>query len=143
MITLMVIMTLEATILTKINLHPRPLRVSSLACAPRCSDPQLAVQVHLPAAQGERSTTAGRNKGGWRQDREIGLRSFQRGGETLAIWALVSGPASPPHRQPRPQPRPPRPPPRLSSLPPHPGPRGCVRGKPEIYLPIFLLALSF
>lgn len=65
--------------------------------------------------------------------------SFQRGGETLAIWALVSGPASPPHRQPRPQPRPPP----LSSLPPHPEPRGCVRGKPEIYLPISLLALSF
>lgn len=69
---------------------------SSRACAPPCPDPQCTVRVRRPAAQGERSAATRRGQ------RRIGTRhgrrpvSFRSGRETLAIWALGAGPASPP-----------------------------------------------
>lgn len=39
--------------------------------------PPTRVRVHLAAAQGARSTTAGRTKRGQRQDREVGLRASE------------------------------------------------------------------
>lgn len=109
-ITLMVIMTPVATILKKINLHPRPLRVSSRACAPPCPDPQCTV----PAGRQQPKGRDPRPPAGTGEERDRTRRSGLRASEAAdrpwqsGRWARVLHPSL--SANPDPNPSPPFPP---------------------------------